>query len=381
MPFENQTYRLSYWEYESYLRDIDFLIVGAGIVGLITALKLKITAASARIVIMERSVIGAGASTRNAGFACIGSLGELVKDNELYGSETVLEMVKMRFEGLSQLKSLVGGRQMNYRDSGGFELFRSREEYESRISHMEEWNRRIHAVTGLEQTYTIQESEGIRGFYPDGIKNNAEGLLDTGLMYKELYKQVLDYDIPILRGIEIVSYDKIANCRVDVMTDQFSQSICTKNLLICTNAFTRKLMPNLEVIPCRNQVIVTSPVDNDHVNTGCHIDNGHIYFRSVGERVLIGGARHLFPEENDIDYFGLNHENQIYLTDLLRESIIPDQSFTIDYEWSGILCGGTNRTPLVQQVESNIYVGIRLGGMGVAIGSSIANELVELALQ
>ena len=69
-----------------------------------------------------------------------------------------------------------------------------------------------------------------------------------------------------------------------------------------------------------------------------------------------------------------------YLTELLQTVVLPQQSFDIDYHWSGILCGGEVRDPVVEEVEPHVYAAYRLGGMGVAIGSSIGRHLAQLAV-
>ena len=74
------TYELSYWERESFFRDIDVAVIGSGIVGLSAALRARELAPSARIAVLERGALPIGASTRNAGFACFGSVSELLDD-------------------------------------------------------------------------------------------------------------------------------------------------------------------------------------------------------------------------------------------------------------------------------------------------------------
>ena len=51
--------------------------------------------------------------------------------------------------------------------------------------------------------------------------------------------------------------------------------------------------------------------------------------------------------------------------------------FEIDYRWSGIMGIGNKKTAIVKSVSDNVFCGIRLGGMGVAIGSIIGNELAD----
>ena len=38
---------------------------------------------------------------------------------------------------------------------------------------------------------------------------------------------------------------------------------------------------------------------------------------------------------------------------------------------------GSIKSPIIKQIDDNTYCGVRLGGMGVAIGSIIGNELAD----
>ena len=65
--------QLSYWERAQYLSNHTFGIVGAGLVGMSTALSLRERFPIEKIVILERGYLPTGASTKIAGFACFGS--------------------------------------------------------------------------------------------------------------------------------------------------------------------------------------------------------------------------------------------------------------------------------------------------------------------
>ena len=71
---------LSYWELKSWFMNVDFTIVGSGIVGLNCAFYLKQKYPSANILILEKGILPQRASTKNAGFACFGSLSEIIDD-------------------------------------------------------------------------------------------------------------------------------------------------------------------------------------------------------------------------------------------------------------------------------------------------------------
>ena len=68
---------LSYWEYRSFLEEADAVVVGGGLVGLTAAIYLRQHRPQARVLVLERDVLPNGASTKNAGFACFGSVSEL----------------------------------------------------------------------------------------------------------------------------------------------------------------------------------------------------------------------------------------------------------------------------------------------------------------
>ncbi|CAN5175283.1 hypothetical protein BH23BAC1_BH23BAC1_40990 [soil metagenome] len=54
---------LSIWEHQSFLK-YDFIVIGAGIVGLSTAISLRELNPKASILILERGVLPIGASTK-----------------------------------------------------------------------------------------------------------------------------------------------------------------------------------------------------------------------------------------------------------------------------------------------------------------------------
>ena len=85
---------LSLWEKDTYYAYSDVVIIGGGLMGLWTALELKQQSPSIKITIVERHVSPLGASTRNAGFACFGSLTELLGDEAKMGTEKTIEYIK-----------------------------------------------------------------------------------------------------------------------------------------------------------------------------------------------------------------------------------------------------------------------------------------------
>jgi len=70
--------QVSIWEKETFYAPQDIVIVGSGFVGLWSAFYLKKKDPDLKITILDRGMIPTGASTRNAGFACFGSLNNYI---------------------------------------------------------------------------------------------------------------------------------------------------------------------------------------------------------------------------------------------------------------------------------------------------------------
>ena len=110
---------LSYWEHKTWLSNIDYTIVGSGIVGLSCALRLNHRFPNARILILEKGVLPQGASTKNAGFACFGSISEVLSDLKNHTAEEVVQLVKLRWEGIQMLRNALGDNKIGYENHGG----------------------------------------------------------------------------------------------------------------------------------------------------------------------------------------------------------------------------------------------------------------------
>ena len=151
-----------------------------------------------------------------------------------------------------------------------------------------------------------------------------------------------------------------------------------KKVLVATNGFYKTLIDHGDVIPARNQVIITKPLQNNPIEGTFHYDKGYFYFRNIDNRILLGGGRNLAEKEEETSEFGTTKIIQNALSELLKNVILPKQKFEIESTWSGILGVGQTKKPIVRSISKNISVAVRLGGMGVAIGSLVGEEGAEL---
>src|ERR1700754_4214881 len=118
----------SYWEQTEFVNNADVIIIGSGIVGLSAALHLKKQAPALNVLVLERGFLPTGASTKNAGFACFGTVSEQISYLKKSSEAEVLRMVDYKWRGLQHLRQNLGDDNIDYQQNDGHELYMDSEE-------------------------------------------------------------------------------------------------------------------------------------------------------------------------------------------------------------------------------------------------------------
>ena len=376
--------QLSFWEKETYFSNIDVLIVGSGIVGLNAALHLKMQQPQLKILVAERGLLPTGASSKNAGFACFGSPSELLEDLTRHTEEQVFGLVERRWKGLQRLRQNLGDATIDYHRWGGYELFTDTqlELYNACLDKMPYLNKQLQSIVGEPDIYRHADHK-IAAF---GLKqvahlleSTAEGQIDTGKMILALTQKVQSMGVLVLNGLEIQElHDEGTSITATTMQ---SINLKARAALVATNGFAQKLLPKVSVVPARAQVLITKPIENLKLKGTYHYDCGYYYFRNIGNRVLFGGGRNLDFKTEETTALGLTELVQHKLEELLNTVILPDTPYEVEHRWSGIMGMGNQKTTIVEQVSDRVSCAVRMGGMGVAIGSLVGEEGAELVLK
>jgi glycine/D-amino acid oxidase-like deaminating enzyme len=368
--------QLSYWELKNWFTDVDYTIVGSGIVGLHAALCLREKFPDAKILVLEKGMLPQGASTKNAGFACFGSISEIMDDLKSHSEEEVVRLVQKRWQGLQLLRKRLGDTAIDFRPYGGYELFLNSDEscYNECLHKLPFINELLKPLFRADVFTKEVDRFAFKGTQEYLISNPFEAQIDTGNMMQALLKQAVSANVLILNQQTVTSYMDKGN-GVEVALGDFS--FFTKKMLFATNGFASTLT-NGAVKPARAQVLITKPIAGLDIKGTFHLDRGYYYFRNIGNRILLGGGRNLDFDSETTTEFGQTEVVQKKLEQLLKEVILPDKNFQIEHRWSGIMGIGNSKNPIVSQLSENVYCGVRLGGMGVAIGSLIGQELADL---
>jgi glycine/D-amino acid oxidase-like deaminating enzyme len=194
-------------------------------------------------------------------------------------------------------------------------------------------------------------------------------------MIKSLLDQVKEQDIFLYNGLKIDKIEQETNRYCLAMESGFS--LYSKRVVVCTNGFTRQLLPDINLKAARNQVILTEPIPNLALKGCFHYNEGYVYFRNVENRILLGGFRNIQPNEETTTEFGFSPGIQEALENFLSQHLVPGQNIKITHRWSGIMGVGPNKEPIIQEVKPNLWTAVRLGGMGIAIGTQVGMEVAE----
>lgn len=368
--------QFSYWELKNWFTHVDYTIVGSGIVGLHAALRLREKFPDSKILVLEKGMLPQGASTKNAGFACFGSLSEIIDDLKNHSEEDVFRLVQKRWQGLQLLRKRLGDAAIDFKPFGGYELFLKDDEstYDECLARLPFINEILKPLFKTDVFAKEVDRFDFKGIHEYLVFNPFEAQIDTGNMMQALLKQAVSENILILNQQTVTSYFE-SEKGVEVALGNFS--FTSKKLLFATNGFANSLT-NGAVKPARAQVLITEPITNLDIKGTFHLDKGYYYFRNIDDRILLGGGRNLDFETETTTAFGQTEIIQNKLEQLLKEVILPNRKVEIAHRWSGIMGIGTSKNPIVSQLSENVYCGVRLGGMGVAIGSLIGTELAEL---
>jgi len=373
----------SYWERTSFIDHADVIIIGSGLVGLSAALHLKKQQPLLKVLVLERGFLPSGASTKNAGFACFGTVSEQIEVINRSSEAEAMRLVDYKWRGLQRLRQNLGDENIGYYQFGGHELFMTGETVAAKAAfdQIDHLNKLLQQVIGSTDIYAVA-NEKIAGFGLNNVAhmiyNRFEGQIDTGKMMRTLLYKVYELGVLVLNNVHVSAIGHEAG-NISLQTTQ--GNFKAGNVILATNAFASQLYPELDVVPGRGQVLVTKPVRGLKLKGTYHFNEGYYYFRNIDNRVLFGGGRNLNYKAEETWEFGHTDEVKKKLAGYLAEVILPDQKIEIDYWWSGIMGFGEQLSPIVKEIKPNVFCAVRCNGMGVAMGSLVGEEVAMLTLR
>lgn len=354
-------------------REVDFLIVGGGLVG--CGVAYFAAQAGRDVVITEKRDVAMGASGRNAGFMITGLDTYYHHAIEQYGIDVVRELWGLSHTTHRHWHHIIKQSNGAVRVDRSGSLLLAESETEAK---------------DLELAARAMNEDGKQvGFFSKDPTNRGyfaaiEQENDAAVQPIELAKAILAQS-----GAEFIGNNELYHLEqsdpefVTVYTRQFIFK--ARYVMLCTNAYSPLIDPYFvgKVIPTRAQCLVTEPLD-EAVFSGCGYSNyGYMYYRmTFDNRLLIGGGRHPHKElENNTIEDRTNEQVQGTLDAYLAEKF-PDVHAPVSRRWAGIMGFSVDGLPLVGTLPKKPRVGFAVGftGHGLAMGAGSAERAVDMLL-
>jgi glycine/D-amino acid oxidase-like deaminating enzyme len=370
---------LSIWEQELFQHPKqDICIVGAGLTGLLTALALKEQAPALRISVLESGAFAAGASVKNAGFACFGSLNEFLDDLEHLSFDEAIALVQRRKSGLKKLQQILPAATMGWHPAGGIDLYETTEA--SRFDAATDLLPRVNQALG-ETVYEVAENTHFPQAHPQYIFCKTEAALNSGMLVQQLSNAVREKGVDILYNQHITALHNTGK-EWEASTSA-GRTYRAEKVLLATNGFTKALYSSLNVEPARGQVLLTAPIPGLSLQANVHLERGYYYARPYAGGILLGGGRHLDPLGERSSEDALNTTVTAGLDHILKKHFSYNGTPQVLQRWTGIMGFGAQneKESILKQVEPGLFCAVRLGGMGIALSSQLGEDAAQLLLE
>lgn len=366
----------SFWEKNRELFTGDILIVGGGLVGLsigiaIQKQKKQLKQRLLKICIVDQLPTGqAGASTRNAGFACFGSPTEILDDLTREEENQTVNRISNRISGLSTWKNWIPSNKIEWNDCSGYEVFEREEEmnFQEVLDKLPYLNKIGKAASGNPMIYS--KYQRISSKLPYSIRIDGEASLNPGKAHNSLYGLNKELGNQIVNGISIPNRNYWHKNSEGWTIPTENGIFKAKRVVIAANAWTPKILnSDLDITPGRGQILMIKSAKPIFYKGIFHAKKGYLYFRNSNNSLIIGGGRNLFQTNETSLEMTTTKEVQDYLELYVRDVLLPNQDFSIQNRWAGIMAFSKrgNKDPLLYWDEPDLLIASRMCGMGVAL--------------
>jgi gamma-glutamylputrescine oxidase len=353
----------------------DICVVGSGFTGLSSALHLA--EKGYKVVVVEGSRIGFGASGRNGGQLVNSYSRDMDFIERYYGHNVSNEMGKMAFEGSRIIKRFINDYDIKCDlKPGGVFAACNNKQLDEMAAKQQLWVKHGHSDTELLSASDIQKHVGTYR-YVGGLLDNTGGhihplnlALGEAAAFEKLGGVIYE-DSPVID----IRHGKKALIRTD------SGSVAADFVVVAGNAYLEGLLPKQQKksMPCGTQIITTEvlseEVQKQLLPTDvCVEDCNYLldYFRFSGDGRLIygGGTTYGAREPSKIE--------SIILPKMLKT--FPQlKNVKIDYAWTGNFLLTLMRLPQFGRINDNVYYAQGYSGHGVT-STHLAGKVISDAI-
>ncbi len=360
-------------------RRVDVAVIGAGYMGVTAALALA--TGGARVAVVEKGALAAGASGLNGGQVIPGlksGPSELIARLGRERGEAVIRYVTRSAERVFELVREYG-MDCEFVRSGWIQAAASRAalpEIKVRVAECNQWG----GDAVVLEAHAVQSLLGSRtGAYRGGWLDRNAGTL-----------QPLNYLYGLVRAAQGAGADIYTESSAAAISRQrelwqlrlaHGPTLSADSILVCTNAYTDDLWPGLRqsVLPASSLQLATAPLSasllaqilpqRQAVSESRRVMN---YFRIGPQGRLVFGGRGPFRTAQPRDYDEL-------IRGMVR--LYPQlQGVPVEYCWAGKVALTRDYLPHVHQPRPGLWLALGCNGRGIGLMSALGTSLGQQLL-
>jgi hypothetical protein len=310
----------------------------------------------------------------------------LLRDIQTHGSAVVEDLLRFKISGASILLNYLKKTNLIYHKSIGYEYFSSEiPEPDNLDDHLKLLNGLMHAAGGP-AGYFVRQNSAPNVCLPRASDSSWVRMKWEGQIHPAAAVARLRLQFQNLGGV-ISTHHNIDSLEVEPSGVRLQSELATihaRQVLLATNAFVSRLLPEIKVDAHRAQVMITEPLGKMPFRGNVHFREGYMYARDVGQRLLIGGGRFLDFQGEKTNRLGTTDQIQAYLREQLSSltGIHIDELRVAD-QWSGIMGFTPARLLPILEVTNHgmMVVAAGMNGMGTALGPYIGKKAAEMLIQ
>ena len=356
----------------------DVVIIGAGFTGLRTALELS--RASLNVIVLEKNIIGYGASGRSGGQVNLGFKRDPHDIKRLFGPEMGLRMLRATSNASDELFSLIRQYGLNCDpvQKGWLKASHCKVALDRQKKQQEQW---AHEGVDLEflNAQDILSKTGANG-YVGGLLYSKGGSIQPLSFTRELARVCQDNGVLIFENSSALSVQETAQ---GVKIKSEHGSVKSDKVVICTNGYTDNAWSRLKetIVPVRSIQAATEPLPTElregilpAGNTLSDMRRIIYYFRMDRDfRLCFGGVGPMRDRLCKSDFASL-------LVGAHR--VFPAlKNIKWEYFWGGRLGVTRDSLPHIHTFSPRVYAGLGFNGRGVGLGVMMGRVLSEVILE
>lgn len=356
----------------------DVCVIGAGFLGLSTALELA--EQGKQIVVLEGARIGFGASGRNGGQAINGFEEGIDEYIEQVGPENTHKLWRMSLEAIDIIDERIAkyGIQCDWKKGYVTAALNSR-----RMDDLIAIEKTVREQFGYSAMQLWEKSQLRQhlgsDIYVGGLYDSQSGHLHPLNYCLGLAKACIDLGVHIFEQSPAIRLEQQGS---QVVVHTANGSVNATQVVLATNAYITATenqgiafkLPR-KILPVESFIIATEPLSqpmaDSIINNGMSVCDNNIlldYYRLTADNRLLFGS----DSSDNVDMIAKMRRNML--------DVFPQlESVKIDYGWGGPIDMTFNANPHFGQVQPNIYFAQGFSGHGIAL-TGLAGRIITEAI-